>query len=196
MFNSHFFRLGFVLFVSSLAVGCEQKSVAEKDDVPDNTNPVAQSDGEADDEKNYLEQATDLFQKAKDAGQTTASNASEWVSDQVSGAMEATGNAAQDTGDWVSDTYESLKGQGLTSANSATEWLQDDLKNINAIEYKILPKASGNLQETLNELGAQRWDCFAVDDNSFYLKRKSKSYLRHVPVKDLLKLLPTGAGEE
>ena len=197
MLDSQFSRRYIVvLLLGAFFVGCNQSTVAKKDGDSDDATSQAKSETDDDSGKSYAEQANELFQKAKAAGQTTANNAGEWISDTVSGAMEATGSVAQDTGDWVTDTYESLKDQGLTNANNASEWLQQDIKNINSIEYKTMPKSTENLEAKLNELGAQRWDCFAVDDNFFYLKRKSKSYLRHVPVKDLLKLIPGGGGEE
>lgn len=189
--------LAIILLLAIGAMGCNKnKTVADQENTDEGVTSATQPDDNDESERSYLQQATDLFEKAKEAGQTTANNAGDWIGSQMSGALEATGNAAQDTGDWVTETYESLKSQGLTSANNATEWLQQDLKNINAIEYKIIPKSAENLEQKLNELGAQRWDCFAVDDSSFYLKRKSRSYLRHVPVKDLLKLFPTGSSDE
>lgn len=176
------------------SLGCESKTVVKNDqngpqDAVEKMSDSAEAPG-------YLEQANQLFQKAKDAGQTTAGNASEWISDTVSGAMDATGSAAQETGDWVTDTYESLRDQGLTTAGDAKEWVREDLKNINSFEYKVVSKNLSTAEEELNQLGNARWECFAVDDQAFYLKRRSKSYLRHVPVKDLLKFLPVGASEE
>ena len=179
------------LFSINLLCGCDKAKENEKGETKESTDVTQINDSEPDNGSGYLEQANELFKKAKDAGQTTAANAGEWIGDKFSGAMDATGSVAQDTGDWVTETFESLKNQGMTTANNATEWVQEDLQNMSAFEYKVISK-EGNGEQALNELGKQRWECFAVDDQSFYLKRQSKSYLRHVPVKDLLKFLPAG----
>jgi hypothetical protein len=195
-----FFQLNSMVMICLLSVillgGCDQQLDTKKDMGTQKTDVVktdAAEDGSTE-EAGYLEQANKLFKKAKDAGQTTASNAGDWISDQVSGAMDATGTAAQGTGDWVSETFDSLKNNGMTSANNATEWVQEDIQNMNAFEYKVVPKQSSD-EAMMNKLGKERWDCFAVDATSLYYKRQRKSYLRNVPVKDLLKFLPMGGGD-
>ena len=50
------------------------------------------------------------------------------------------------------------------------------------------------LETTMNELGVERWECFAVvregDSLHLFFKRPVKSYLKHIPVSDLWKLVP------
>ncbi len=185
-----------LLFCVAIFLGCDQTPAEQNRDGANAEKVVQETDAESNEPAGYLEQANQLFQKAKDAGQTTATSASEWVSDQVSGAMDASGSAVQETGDWVNETFESLKDQGLTTAGDATEWVQEDLRNMNSFEYMVIAKNLTTAEEELNRLGNQRWECFAVDDQALYLKRKSKSYLRHVPVKDLFKFLPVGGDGE
>lgn len=182
--------LATVSLICLLGLGCN--AVTNENSGGETGGPNSES---AESNEGYLAQATNLFQKAKEAGETTASNASEWLGSTVNGAMSATGNAAQDTGDWVNETFQSLKAQGMTSASDATQWVQEDIRNMSSFEYLVLPKDLTTASEQLNELGKERWDCFAVDDNAFYLKRQKKSYLKNVPVKDLLKFLPIGSGE-
>ena len=143
----------------------------------------------------YLRKAQNLINQAKNLSQDTASETSEWVTDAVGNA----GDAAAGIGESISDTYESLRDRGMTTAKDARQWVQDDVRNMNAFEYKVVPKSqiSGeNMEAILNELGEERWDCFEVDDTTFYFKRQKKSYLRNIPVKDLLRFLPMGGGDE
>lgn len=173
--------------------GCNTEPEKKAETANETGSSTPDTDAESND--GYMQQVNQLFEKAKTAGQTTASNAGEWIGDTVSGAVNATGTAAQDTGDWVGDTFQSLKDRGLTTANDATEWVQQDLRNMRSFEYKILSRADGVNEEQLNNLGSDRWECFAVDGAAFYFKRQKTSYLKNVPVKDLLKFIPLNGGD-
>ena len=119
----------------------------------------------------------------------------------ISDASDATSQTADDTMDWVNEMYKSLSDRGLTSANNAGDWVAQDWNAINAWEYKVVnvdhKQIAENpevLSEQLNENGKHRWECFHVSDvNSgtiFYMKRQKKSYLRNIPLKDMMKLIP------
>lgn len=138
----------------------------------------------------------DLFDHAK-SKTPSLKDAKKWLTD----AGDATGQTADDTMTWVNDAFKSLRDNGLTSAGTAKEWVAEDWKSINAWEYKVvsidLAEVAENpklLEETLNENGKLRWDCFHVADTlgktQFYMKRQKKSYLKNVPLKDMLKLIP------
>ena len=149
---------------------------------------------EADSNDGFLGKAQDLLGQAKEFGQETASEAGEWMN----GAVGSAKDSANGTSQWITDTYNSLHEKGLTSAKDAQQWVQDDFRNMNAFEYKILPKSQTSpesLEATLNELGQERWDCFEVDAGAFYFKRQKKSYLRNIPLKDLIRFFPGGGGE-
>ncbi len=185
-----------VLLIGLASTGCDVQ-YADGSTESDRKKAEAESSDEEGDEREkrgYLQQAQDLLDKAKGAGQETVSEAGEWINDTVGSA----GDAAEGLGQNVSELYESLRDRGMTSARDAQQWVQEDFQNMYSFEYKILPKtevADGNLESTLNELGRERWDCFEVDEAAFYFKRQKKSYLRNVPVKDLLRFLPMGVGE-
>lgn len=119
----------------------------------------------------------------------------------ISDAENATEQTADDTMDWVNEMYKSLSDRGLTSAKNAGDWVAQDWSAINAWEYKVVnvdhKQIAENpevLSEQLNENGKHRWECFHVSDvNSgtiFYMKRQKKSYLKNIPLKDMMKLIP------
>lgn len=144
-----------------------------------------------------LEKAGDLFDRAKSTTGSTAKGAKDWVQDKIGGAADASSAATQDTVKWATDTFESLKSQGLTTANDASEWLSQDWKNMESWEYHIVVmsgKSDGDITTELNELGKHGWECYEVSDRNdnlkFYMKKRRESYLRHLPFKDFIKLVP------
>jgi len=146
--------------------------------------------------------AARLFGKAKSKSGTTATGASQWVQDKLSGAADASSQSADDTLKWANETFESLKSQGLTTAQSTSEWLGQDYNNMESWEYKVvtLKGTDEELATQLNELGKVGWDCFNTESNPtgtrFYFKKQTFSYMRHLPFKDIIKLVPAMGGEE
>lgn len=140
--------------------------------------------------------ASKLLEKAKSKGGSTASGASKWVQDKISGATEAGNQSADETLEWANQTYDSLKSQGLTTAKSTSEWLGQDWSNMESWEYKVITLAGTDdeLAEKLNAFGKQGWECFNTEAKSegtrFYLKKPTFSYLRQLPFKDVIKLIP------
>jgi hypothetical protein len=163
------------------------------------TEPVPNQDEKKQDGKQeggIGNKVADLFDHAKSKA-PSLDDAKKWLSD----AGDATGQTADDTMNWVNDAYKSLRDNGLTSATSAKDWVAEDWNSINAWEYKVvsvdMSKVVENpklLEETLNNNGRLRWDCFHVSENlgktQFYMKRQKKSYLKNIPLKDMLKLIP------
>ena len=78
----------------------------------------------------------------------------------------------------------------------AKEWgglSEEELKKIWAIEYKTIKVMHSDpavLNEKLNELGKERWDCYHVSEDGqgkvFYLKRRKSNAVRYLT--DLLRL--------
>jgi hypothetical protein len=98
--------------------------------------------------------------------------------------------------------YESAKKAGDIDAGSVTEWLKTDYEGMGDWEYRVIQvdgKESKALEEALNLAGAERWEVFWVREGggnfTFFLKRPVRSYLRSIPLTDLLKLIPGGGGE-
>ena len=76
------------------------------------------------------------------------------------------------------------------------EWVLKDLKNIGDWEYKVLTYGPGQvetIEQKLNELGDERWQCFWVESNkkekNFYFKRTKMSYLSKVPTGAILRIM-------
>lgn len=122
------------------------------------------------------------------------------VIDSVTGlfgdAADAGMNAASDSADYVGDLFHSLKDQGLTTADDTKQWVQEDFQAMGAWEYKVvvLSDSPEDIEQKLNELGKNRWECFEVSDRTFFFKRSRKSYLRNIPMKDLIKFVPMMQG--
>lgn len=102
--------------------------------------------------------------------------------------------------DQVKDLYE--KAKGTSDPSNAVDWAKDDIKKIGDWEYKIVVIAdleTASLEQQLNELGEDRWEVFWVQpsrtETRFFLKRTARSYLRHIPLSELGKILTPEGGE-
>ena len=98
----------------------------------------------------------------------------------------------------VQQLYEKAKEAGEQVPETTMDWIRQDLKRIGDWEYRIvsLSGSSEQIEQELNKLGQERWDCFWVQPEDqrirFFLKRPSRSYLSSMPVSSLMKLLPIG----
>ncbi len=95
------------------------------------------------------------------------------------------------------DIYEKTKETGEKVPEDIKDWIKEDIKKIGTWEYKIVfLDTVSNLEEELNKLGKERWECFWIDkrENGFklFLKSPVKSYLKAIPAKYLLKFIPQG----
>jgi len=134
----------------------------------------------------------------------SASDAGQWVQDKLGDATKTGAQSASDTWEWANETFESLKSQGLTSAQTTSQWLGQDWKNMESWQYQIvvLEGEPTEVAKKLNEFGEQGWECFEVTETGpsstkFYLKKPTFSYLRQLPFKDVIKLVPLmNAGEK
>ena len=147
---------------------------------------------ELQEEKGIVDKVTGLVEQAKSKAPSLDD-----MKKMLNNAGDATGQTADDTMKWVNKTYKSLSERGLTNAKSASDWVADDWNGMNAWEYKVLSVAADDLatlETKLNEAGTERWDCFHVSEGAgntkFFLKRQKKSYLRNIPLKDLMILIP------
>jgi len=106
--------------------------------------------------------------------------------------------------DEVKELYEKAREHGDKVPNDVADWARQDIRNIGDWEYLIVeieiedPVA---IETQLNELGGDRWECYWVEDSDggkrFYMKRPIRVYLRHIPLSQLLKLIPmTGDSTE
>lgn len=150
-------------------------------------------------------ESNDYRQRVNEWLQTAAQN-KQWLTQQMNdaaaSAMESGGDGAAAAAQWATATYESLKQQGLTTAGSTREWLSNDWNAMGAWQYKVVQlEPDADIETALNELGQKNWECFHVQTAGstvagspatiqFFLKRPGKSFLRHIPLKDLMYLLP------
>lgn len=146
--------------------------------------------------------ARDLYDKGKKAADMS-NKAQKWLSDAIdeSGAADA----GEDAMDWANKMFKSLKDQGLTTAGDAQEWLSEDLKNMNGFQYKVIrittTDSPEKMEKELNQLGSNGWECFHVSENksnqTMFFKKAKNSYLKKLPVRDMLRLIPLmGGGDE
>jgi len=155
--------------------------------------PQESSSAAQEKESGFLKTAGDLLQQAKSGTGATAAGAKDWVQKKIGDAATASGESASDAMGWANDTFESLKESGLTNAENTSQWLSQDWKNMQSWEYKtIVLEANGenSADDQLNQLGSQGWECFHVDSGTFYFKKPADSYLRHLPFRDVIKLIP------
>ncbi len=149
------------------------------------------------DPADFRKRTTDLLKQATDSSSDGADTARKWITDRMYDATDSGTAIAGDASEWASEMFQSLKDQGLTSADNARQWLTDDIRNMNALNYKIVRVSLDDLEAVeakLNELGALRWECFhAVDQDGetvLFFKKNSRSILRNIPATDLMKLIP------
>ncbi len=160
------------------------KQIQESGDLPE---PVQQEPS------GLMGQASKLLSGAKEVGGQQVAETGKWLKGTWDGATDTTGSAVEGSLGWANQTFKSLKDQGLTTASSTGQWLSEDWQNMESWQYKVLAADSVpavELEDKLNELGKQGWECFSIDDQRMIFKKASESYLRRLPFKDILRLAP------
>jgi hypothetical protein len=111
-------------------------------------------------------------------------------------ASEAAGEAWQR----IESLYQRAVEAGEKVPDDVAEWARQDLQRIGRWEYRIERLAAADdeaLEAHLNRLGRERWECYwlraEADGIVLFLKRPARSYLRSIPVSDLLRLLPASS---
>ena len=97
----------------------------------------------------------------------------------------------------LKDDYERMKKSGKQWSENAKEWIKKDIKKAGTWEYKIVITKLNDLQmleKELNELGENRWEFFWVEREEdkiiMFFKKSRTSYIRSIPAKEMLKLVP------
>ena len=193
-----------VAFFAACATGCQEQaniSGAEQTDQPaaKPAAPVQQNvaDSEETQDASYWEKVNRLYEKAKSSGQTSAKSAKAWLAELYGEATSKGGSATTDTAQWIVELYNKAKESGETTAANSKEWLAEDIAKMGTWQYMTLVMDVANptaIEAELNKLGSQRWECFWVDRQgertTFYLKKASRSFIRQLPLRQLLLLLP------
>ena len=199
-------RLCLVLFLCSSLFANTSASVAQDAGVkpegqlkPPGNEPQVEEVAK----KGFLEHLQEYYEDAKEAGKTTADSAGHWLAEQYEYATDSASKATNSTTEWITKQYDHAFEAGETTATSAKDWVVDDLGRIGTWQYKVvvLPSASLLLEKEMNKLGNQRWECFSVRSVNAvkvtaYFKRPHRSYLKQLPAKDLLKMVPLLQGGE
>ena len=94
------------------------------------------------------------------------------------------------------EKYVETLGDGKNLTGKSKEWVLKDLENIGDWEYKVETYGVGQakeIEQKLNELGRERWQCFWVESNKkekvFYFKRTKMSYLSKIPSGAILRIM-------
>ena len=120
------------------------------------------------------------------------------------GPDEGAGIESEDRSYWESvvELSERVRSSGESTAVDTKEWVAEDIRKIGIWEYRtlVVPLDEGtDMEAELNKLGAKRWECFWVDKRAtsitFYLKKSGRSYMRALPLRDLLRLAPLFGGD-
>lgn len=101
----------------------------------------------------------------------------------------------------ISDLYQRARESGEDVSGDVYEWARRDVERIGDWEYRIVRQTGRDdaaLEARLNELGSKRWQLVWIEREGgelrLFLKRPTRSYLRHVPLSELPRLIP-GLGE-
>ena len=102
----------------------------------------------------------------------------------------------------IEEAYKKVKKTGASVPDNAIDWATDDIKKIGDWDYKVVSLVNDTpkkIESKLNEYGANRWEIFWVENignqKLLYMKRPTRSYLKHFPLRDLLKAIPAGQDE-
>jgi hypothetical protein len=105
--------------------------------------------------------------------------------------------------DQLTSESKSATAKGKKLAEDTGSWFKTDFQKIGDWEYKqvSLPLAEiSSLEDRLNALGTERWNCFWVQPAGTNLhllfKRPAVSYLHKLSQIDFMRLLSVGAGAD
>lgn len=104
-----------------------------------------------------------------------------------------------DVADRVRALYERAREAGDDVPGDAYQWAREDVERIGDWEYRVLrlsDDADESIEEELDRLGEERWEVFWLERREegyrAFLKRRSRSFLRMVPLGELGRLAPDG----
>lgn len=213
-------RLLYLLLPTIALLGCQNRAATVPSPSPESPAEAVIEDSEAatarvmrqehesdeqTDESTWM-QVQQLYEAAKASGSTTAETTRQWVSEQLQQAANSGDKMARQTAESLQSLYEQAHSAGETTAGSVSDWVMDDVAKMGSWQYLvrvIKTKDAETLAKDLNALGSDRWECFHVlpteNGNVYYFKKRRRSYLQHIPARELLRmlpLLPMGGTEE
>ncbi len=195
-------RLSCAMIAAVVCVGCE-RPVAEAQPVVEFAASDMADEGRED--RDIADSVNSLYEQAKETGATNANSVKQWVGETLEQSVTSSEATAEQSTEWVIDQFDRAKSAGETTATSARDWVMQDIQRMGSWQYTnvSIPTSAHpeEITKKLNELGVKRWECFLVDTDeskkTFYFKRNERSYLKQIPARDLLKLVPMlGGGDD
>lgn len=102
----------------------------------------------------------------------------------------------------IEEVYERVKSTGAQVPDNAVAWAAEDIKKIGDWDYKVIDIEETlpvEIEKRLDEYGRERWEVFWVEEKTgrkrLYMKRPARSYLKHFPLREVLRTLPVDGGE-
>lgn len=147
--------------------------------------------------------AAPAAKKGGSSVETTAGEQTLWrrVQKRYESAKKKGGASSKELREKVEKLYKQAKDSGEDVPSDVTAWLKKDIEYMSRWFYKVesvIAVTDKDIEKRLNELGKERWECFQVirdrDTYRLFCKRRKRSYLSMVPVKQLLEL-GGGSGE-
>jgi hypothetical protein len=102
----------------------------------------------------------------------------------------------------IRELYDAAKASGENVPSDLWAWAREDLDRVGTWQYKVVTiggQSPARLEQDLNALGRERWDCSAVPipegdrRGLFVCKRPARSYLGQLQLRDVLRVLPSGS---
>ena len=98
----------------------------------------------------------------------------------------------------IRELYEQARASGERVPSDLWAWVREDVGRAGAWEYRVVKGARDpeGLEAQLNGLGRDRWECLSLSretgraEPTLVLKRPVKSYLGHLNMGDVLRVLP------
>ncbi|HAD21368.1 MAG TPA: hypothetical protein DCF87_04545 [Opitutae bacterium] len=140
----------------------------------------------------FLLQFSTLFCEQENSEKTYSEKLKDAYTEKLKKSKELYDKGVKVASEKYAETFE----DGKDLSGKSKEWLLKDLQNIGDWEYKIESFDLKNLKDLeirLNQLGAERWQCFWVEQSAkgkaFYFKRTKLSYLSKIPTGALLRIM-------
>ena len=218
-----FSRFGSTLFLASILViglspttGCK-KSESNKEsktaagdlsnrdvDAANGENGSEVSEETSTEDQSILQRTGGMLRQATDSSVKAAGNAGNWIKDKVQDTYEGGKAATVNAGNAIRNMFQQAKEAGTTTANNVVDFVKEDFAKLGSFQYAsrtVTNEKPDQIVTMLNQMGAEKWECFWVDkresETTLYFKKTPRSYVNSIPFKDMIRYLPElGAGNE
>lgn len=157
----------------------------------------------------YWEGVRLQYEAAKAKSKALMDKTKDAAGDAYDKTKQVAGDAYSKTKDMAGDAYESTRDATVGWYEGARDWTEEDIKKAGAWQYRVVVIEKHDIryerekvEAMLNELGAERFECYWVeplDDRNermaFFFKKSGFSYLKSIPAGELWRFIPTGNGD-